>query len=375
MRRTWRRSLLLAAVVFSTAVGVGLGSIADAYDGKVLLQCLPNNSQRAAVDPLEFYGVTPSPHEHTPAGALAFNSRSTVREMLAAGTSCYLHADHSMAWVPTPLTPRGTPATIGSFDYYYFNAGYRIRRAPPDGLRFIAGKPHCAGQFCPAIYECRTVRGTLFTAHTIPSRQDGCDTSHHEGYEMLVYSSGQCWDGRSLGMGMGSSSPPANVTTARPCRGQVIPGLILALTVGPNGLGGYLSSDIMAGTSRSSPGSTGHFDYVFGWKHSPHSNPLMAVIKQCLDVTSYTTAQESCVETEPGGGGETIYRLSPRTGGAELSKCVTGPACATGYPRVLRASGSAGYVRGRSLLAVSMKAVEGSLFRNARDGGTLLDGF
>jgi hypothetical protein len=192
---------------------------------------------------------------------------------------------------------------------------------------------------------------------------------------MFVYSSGQCWDGRSLGMGMGASSPPANITTARPCRGQVIPGLILALTVGPNGLGGYLSSDIMAGTSRSSPGSTGHFDYVFGWKNGPHSNPLMAVIKQCLDVNGYTTAQASCVETQPGTGGETIYRLSARTGGAELSKCVTGPACAAGYPQLRRTPGSSGSVRGRTLLAVSMKAVDGSLLRNARDGGTLLDGF
>ena len=331
MSKAWR-CLLVTALVPWAAFGIGFCSNAHAYTGKVLLQCLPNNSQRAAVDPLEFYGVSTTSHEHTPAGALAFNSRSTLREMLAARTSCYLHADHSLAWVPTPLTAHGKPATIYSFDYYYFTAGYRIRRAPPDGLRFLAGNPHCAGQFCPAIYTCRTVQGLIRVAHTIPTRRDGCDTSHDAGYEMLVYSPGQCWDGRSLGAGMGASTPPANITTAHPCRGEAIPGLILALSVGANGLGGYLSSDIPAGTTRTSPGSTGHFDYVFGWEHGRRSNPLMAVIKQCLDVTGYTAAQASCVEVQRGGGGATIYRLSARTGGPEYSKCVTGPACTAAHP-------------------------------------------
>jgi Domain of unknown function (DUF1996) len=319
----------MGAAITAIALSVcalGLSATAAGYTGKVLLQCHANNSQRAQVDPLEFYGVVPSPHEHTPAGALAFSSRSTVAQMLRAPTSCYLKDDHSMAWVPTPLTPRGTPATIYSFDYYYFNAGYDITRAPPDGLRFLAGSPQCTGDGCPAIYVCRTLKGSLRAAHTIPPRHDGCDTSRDAGYDMFVYSPGQCWTGTSLGLGMGTSNPPATTTTARPCRGHAIPGLILALSVGANGLGGYLSSDVMAGTTTTSPGSTGHFDYVFGWEHPHGTNPLMRVISRCLDVTGYSTAQASCTEVQKGAGGETIYPLS-RTDAPEYSMCVVGPAC------------------------------------------------
>jgi hypothetical protein len=318
----------------TAALAVALSASARADAGKVLFHCPANDSQRAAVDPLEYYGVVPSPHEHTPAGALAFSSISTVAQMLAAPTSCELRADHSMVWIPTPLTPSGRPAAIESFDYYYYNDGYRIRRAPPDGLRFMAGDPHCTGQYCPAIYICRTTRGPLRSAHTIPTRSDGCDTRGGGGYEMVVYSMGQCWDGVSLGQGMGASTPAANITMSRPCRGQAIPGIILAVTVGADGIGGYLSSDIRAGTTKTSPGSTGHFDYVFGWKHTARSNPLMAVINQCLDVTGYTTSQVSCTEVDGAGGASTVYRLSARTGDPLYDRCVTGPLCTDAHMRV-----------------------------------------
>jgi len=182
----------------------------------VLIHCAPNLSERASVDPLESYGIKPSPHNHTPAGAMAFNATTTVRQMLAANTSCTLRADHSMLWIPTPLRSNGLPANVTGLDYYLINSGYRITTPPPDGLRFIAGDPHCTGQLCPAIYICRQWDGKILSLHTIPTRNDGCDTANGQGYGMTVYSPGQCWDDKSLGMGMGGSSPPRTSRASTP---------------------------------------------------------------------------------------------------------------------------------------------------------------
>lgn len=310
------KPLLVAAVAVLLLV---LPARAGADAGTLLIHCQANLSQRAPVDPLEFYGTRPSPHNHTPAGAMAFSSTSSVREMIAAPTSCEPPTDHSMLWVPTPLQRNGKPARISAFDYYLINSGYRVGKPPPDGLRFMAGDPHCTGQLCPAIYLCQQWNRQILSKHTIPTRSDGCDTAGRQGYDMLVYSPGQCWDGKSLGMGMGASSAAAAITGAKPCRGLVIPRIVMSLSVGANGLGGYLSSDIRAGTTRSSPGSTGHFDYVLGWKRTV----LAAIIRRCLNTTRFKPGQASCDElTETAG--TSIYQISS---GYKLGNCVAGPSC------------------------------------------------
>ena len=332
MRRVFILSVCLALLGVASGAGAfghtNSPARAFAYIGKVLVHCKPNLFQRAAVDPLEDYGISPTPHMHTPAGAKAFGSRSTVAKMMAAPTSCASHADHSMIWVPTPMTAGGRPARIISFGYYLINTGHDVRRAPPDGLRFLAGDPHCTGQFCPAIYLCLNRHGTVLAKHTIPTRADGCDTSDGHGYEMAIFSAGQCWDGRSLGEGMGGSSPPAHITSARHCRGAVIPQILLAVSVGADGLGGYLSSDVVAGTTKSSPGSTGHFDFVFGWENgAADGRPLSAIVRGCLDAMGFTVGEVSCVQL-PGPGGASIYMEDPRTEEPVRNECVTGPLCA-----------------------------------------------
>ena len=307
---------LVAAVAVLVLV---LPTSAAANVGTLLIHCQANLSQRASVDPLEFYGTKPSPHNHTPAGAMAFSSTSTVRKMIAAPTSCEPSTDHSMLWVPTPLQPDGKPARISAFDYYLINSGYRVGKPPPDGLRFMAGDPHCTGQLCPVIYLCQQWNRQILSKHTIPTPSDGCDTAGGQGYDMLVYSPGQCWDGKSLGMGMGASSPAAAITGAKPCRGVVIPRIAMSLNVGADGLGGYLSSDIRAGTTKSSPGSTGHFDYVLGWKRSV----LTAIIKHCLNTTRFKPGQASCDELT-NSSGTSIYQVGS---GYKLTNCVAGPSC------------------------------------------------
>lgn len=310
----------LALGLGQTAAG-GMSAHGAGYGGTLLIHCRSNLSERAAVDPLEFYGIKSSPHNHTPGGAMAFSSTSTVREMMSARTSCEQRADHSMLWVPTPLRPDGKPATITTFDYYLINFGYHIGKAPPDGLRFVTGNPHCTGDLCPPMFICKEWNGSILSKHTIPSRSDGCDTSDGQGYGMAIYSPGQCWDGKSLGPGMGTSDPVANITTARPCHGRVIPGILLGLGVGADGLGGYLASDIMAGTTRTSPGSTGHFDYVFGWKRPA----LTAIIRYCLNRPRFKPGQATCSEVASSKG-STVYEVASGST-YRFTRCVTGPAC------------------------------------------------
>jgi hypothetical protein len=326
------KPLLLLTIVAALTLGLAAHAAADV--GTLQIHCRANISERAAVDPLEFYGVKPSPHNHTPAGAMAFSSTSTVRQMMAAPTNCDERADHSMLWVPTPLRPDGKPATITTFDYYLVNLGYQVGKAPPDGLRFVAGDPHCTGHLCSVIYMCRQSNGRILSQHTIPSRVDGCDTSHGHGYGMVLYSAGQCWDGKSLGPGMGSSGPAANITAARPCHGRVIPRILLGLDVGADGLGGYLSSDMHAGTTKTSPGSTAHFDYVFGWNRSA----LTAIIRHCLNTARFSPGQASCAEVTSREG-STVYEVAS---GFRLGQCVTGPSCRTERRALRRRSQRAG---------------------------------
>jgi hypothetical protein len=291
--------------------------------GKLLILCRPNLHQRATVDPLEHYGEPRTMHNHTPAGAMAFKSRSTVAQMLAAPTSCTPSADHSMLWIPTPLQRNGKPATIRFIGYYMINSGYRIRRLPPDGLRFVAGDPMCKGNDCPAIYGCPKRHGGLLAQHMIPTARDGCDTRGGQGYVMTIYSAGQCWNRASLGEGMGGSGQPATITKGAPCHGQVIPTIQLVVNVGANGIGGHLSSDVPAGTAKSSPGSTGHFDYVFGWKNDAQGDPLGAVIKRCLDATAFPIGEVSCKDIRNPGGSSTIYETNASTEAPEFARPVT----------------------------------------------------
>lgn len=346
---------LVAAVAVLLLV---LPASAGADVGTVLIHCQANLSQRASVDPLEFYDTKPSPHNHTPAGAMAFSSTSTVREMMAAPTSCEPATDHSMLWVPTPLQRDSKPARISAFDYYLINSGYRVGQPPPDGLRFMAGDPHCTGQLCPAIYICQQWNGQILSKHTIPTRSDGCDTAGGQGYDMLVYSPGQCWDRKSLGMGMGASSPAADITGGKPCRGLVIPRIVMSLNVGADGLGGYLASDIRAGTTKSSPGSTGHFDYVLGWKRSV----LTAIIKHCLNTTRFKPGQASCDELT-NTAGTSIYQISS---GYKLSNCVAGPSCRLSKSSVPGTAAAEAARRGRTALRIAEVESRGALVSAGR---------
>lgn len=318
-------AVFVASVLLGLVVSPGEGR---GDDGRIRVHCRANLSQQARVDPLESFGMVPSMHLHTPAGALAFSARATVRKMMRAPTSCTAKADHSMLWVPTPMTRDGMPARIDAFDYYLGNHGYHIRKPPPDGLRFIAGNPKCRGDYCPAIYICHTLSGSVLSLHTIPTLDSGCDTRQGAGYEMVIYSPGQCWRGGVLGEGMGAFTGPADITTDRHCHGQIVPFIELAVDVESDGIGGYLSSDLIAGTSRTSPGSTGHFDFVFGWRR----RAMRSVIQWCLDRVALPPSAATCEEVQNRARVSSIYTLPSPDRLLHHPICVTGPACVLSSP-------------------------------------------
>lgn len=303
-------TLAVLAVILLTA------AVSQAYVGKVEIHCRANVSEQAAVDPITGYGASPTAHLHTPAGAQAFSAFSTLPGMMQSSTSCDVASDHSMFWFPTPLTRDGTPATIRSADYYLVNLNRTLTAEPPNGLRFIGGNPNCTGQFCGSL-EYRCLSGG-YLAHTIPPA-GACGSS---GYEMLIVGAAQCWNGLDYGPGLGGADGPVgaqeNFSNAYPCNGYMVPRIQLTVRIGNDGVGGYVSSDVPKGVQTTSPGSTAHFDYVFGWAlNSSNQSSIGAIIGDCLDVTGYTANQLSCIDH-----GGTIYKAN-HDGLPDLSQPVT----------------------------------------------------
>lgn len=283
--------VLTLAVLAHPTSHARLASSGTGHIGKVLLHCKPNANQQ--VDPIVKYSADDpnyqSAHLHTPIGADSFSASETPDQMLGADTSCLIPSDHDGLWFPTPLTPDGTPATLGLVGYYLVNHGYDITEEPPNGLRFIAGDSSYSGRFGHVGYICMANRRT---SHTIPTVDDCPPGPNGEGYEMLIQSQGQCWypaDG--LGEGMGSDSGPANITNdpqdeCLAAGGQAIPQVLLAIGVHEDGIGGRLSSDPV---DTPYPGSTGHFDFVFAFTPAadgnPADDPIALIDQQCLNDT------------------------------------------------------------------------------------------
>jgi hypothetical protein len=307
----------LFATVAVVAAMLFVPTVTQAYVGKVEIHCRANLSQQAAVDPITAFGVSPSKHLHTPAGAASFSAFSTLPGMMRSSTSCDVRSDHSMFWFPTPLRRDGTPATIRAADYYLVNLNRTLTAEPPNGLRFIGGNPDCTGQFCGSL-EYRCLSGGGYLAHTIPPA-GACGSS---GYEMYISGAAQCWNGLDYGPGLGGTDGPAgakaNFVSTYPCNGYVVPRVDLAVRVGNDGVGGYVSSDVPKGVQTTSPGSTAHFDYVFGWAlNSSNQSSIGSIIGDCLDVTGYTAFQLSCIDH-----GGTIYKAK-HDGLPDLSRPVT----------------------------------------------------
>ena len=297
------RAVLAAMVALLVAAGC-----AQADVGKVLIHCAPSPVQQQA-DPIVDFAQAPSAHLHTSAGADAFGPTMTLPNVINATTSCQEQSDHSELWFPTPLKADGTSASVGHVAYYLINSGYVLSGDVPNGLRLIGGSSSCNTRFCAGIFSCPG-----YTGHTIPP----AGFCNGGGYEETVFGPGQCWTGLDYGLGLGGTDSAAAFTGDNPCAGYVLPRIEFVVDVGSDGVGGYLSSDIPAGTTVSAPGSTAHFDYVYGWLLNTDGIPALGqLIGRCLNVTGFTEGQASCSENGKGS----IFTVLP--GDYHLQQFVT----------------------------------------------------
>lgn len=320
---------MLAALI--ALGGAGDAAPSQAQDtGKMLIHCQAITSQSANVDPIKDYGVSPSPHNHTPAGAQAFSAFTTLPAMMSAATSCNTQSDHSEIWLPTAYNPDGTVAPYLAIDYYLGNLGYDIQADTPNGLREIGGNPDCNNLYCnsSSVFDCYEPDGVYYVSHHIPAA-GVCDPNHDIGF--LVNQNAQCWDGVNYGAGMGGTGSAATFgaagTTLAPdggktcANGYPIPFIDVGGDLPPSVAGGYVSSDIALGTQTSCGGCSLHFDYVFGWANDPSDqiSSLAKIIANCLDVPdtlnagTYTQGQASCQEVKQADGSFVVDQ-QPATG-------------------------------------------------------------
>ena len=303
-----------------------LAGDAHAYVGKVLFHCTAvGNTQ---VDPMAQFGAVPSAHLHTSAGASfdglgnpIFTATTSPLAPIAAltQTSCTQFgegtlSDHDLIWIPTPFNQDGTPSNVTGVAYYLMNNGYQVER-PPNGLHFVAGNHSYVGAYGSGEYQC-----SGYLSHTIPQPSTGCT-----GYQESIFGQPQCWL-PYLGEGMGDASPTSaqfsgvDSTTCLADGGVQIPEVELVITVQCDSTGcGYLSSDVNAGSQNAYPGSTAHFDFVFGFTPNSSGQDALGLIDSgCLNVTGYTIGQVSCTIYK-----ETVYQAINPNGYANLNDPIT----------------------------------------------------
>lgn len=318
-----RRAIFLAVFV-TVAIGAGVVAVSSSSNpalttNEVIISCgvLPNQQ----VDPILKYNGGQSAHLHTPSGAAVFtdpvtgnptsvfSDSTTVAEMQSAtSTSCLVASDHTEFWFPTFMTAAGAVASIKSQSYFLTNQDFNIPTSVPLGLRFIAGDSACNNTACDGnvIYQCA---GSQATLHTIPT---SCPAGN--GFNESIYSQIFCWDGQSLGAGMGDSTPP-NIIGTNLVRGtdgvcpdgfSAVPGVGWTIHVGQDGVGGFLSSDVpINNTAPGKSGTTGHLDFAFG------QGALAQIITSCLDLADPGTGGtlQTCTQKPNGDGTDSLYAL------------------------------------------------------------------
>jgi hypothetical protein len=328
-RQIIHRLLLLTL----TALLALAASASAAYDGKVQFFCPPGGMVQA--DPLAGFGVSPSPHMHTVAGAAGvFSAKTTLAQLTETNgdpsqTTCDLGSDHSLIWMPTPYRADGTPATIITMSYYLINSvGFTVDPAQiplyNPGLRFLAGAPDCTSRACvakPGGFTCEDVSPhTHFVTVPTPAQ---CPPGGPNNIEEDVYSAGQCWNpGPGLGEGFGGSGGPAafSLPASAPCPGgdATVPREIFVLHLQayhggqPDFAGGYLSSDFVPSEGldqrTTCPGCTAHADYAFDFA----GNALSLIVQDCFGRQNWPQQALTCGES-PIAKPSTIFQEDPAT--------------------------------------------------------------
>jgi hypothetical protein len=191
----------LVAIGMTVVTGLVAGTGAASRPGATSVRALQGVnfvsscrfSHRLMDDPIVFPRRPGASHDHTFVGNTTTNAFSTLRSLLAGGTTCRRAGETAAYWVPTLLVngqavePRG--ATI-----YYRRRTLDSLRTFPRGLRMIAGDSHAAApqNLRVTFWNCGAMGGVPPSAD-VPTCPDGRATSLR-----LHVNFPNCWDGRSL---------------------------------------------------------------------------------------------------------------------------------------------------------------------------------
>ena len=138
--RTRRNLRVVAALALAGAIAVTTPASAEPR-GVFVAHCTYSHS--LPDDPIVHPGMPGGSHLHDFFGNTTTDAASTIRDMLAARTTCSLSSDTAGYWFPAAsLGPTALVPTFAKV-YYFGVARGRVEALPP-GLRIVAGNPEAS---------------------------------------------------------------------------------------------------------------------------------------------------------------------------------------------------------------------------------------
>jgi Domain of unknown function (DUF1996)/RTX calcium-binding nonapeptide repeat (4 copies) len=338
-------SLLACAALVVIGMLPGPFARASTTSGVFSVHCA--FSHRAPDDPIVHPGHAGGAHSHDFFGNRSTHAGSTYASMVEASTTCQLPEDTSAYWVPSLLTPSGTPAPVRDVFAYYRNLPVYggPPTAYPEDFRMIAGHPTVNTGTKMLGWSCNDRDPYLATP-------PDCGTNRLKLH--LLFPS--CWDGVNI------DSPNHRSHVAYPAGRYCpethpvkVPRMSLHITYGvSDGRGYQLSSDAENGTSN---GQSAHGDFWNTWDQSALEELVARCLepgKSCLKITSMSStgggSGGSGGTSDPGGndgdGSRAACQQTPLTlrgtaGSDDLSGTVRADVAATFKGRdVVRSKGS-----------------------------------
>ncbi|GIF15289.1 DUF1996 domain-containing protein [Actinoplanes teichomyceticus] len=226
-------------------------------------------SGEAPDDPIVFPNLPGASHQHTFFGPKVTAS-STVKDLLAASTTCNAPGDNSAYWAPTLLL-NGKPVKMKSFRAYY---GAKIKDSAtvkpfPPGLVMVQGDPKrqvATPKGAPAQFWCA---GSAEIGRSADGNWPRCAPGGNLIYQLTFQ---DCWDGKHIDSPDHKSHMGPAVDGV--CKGDypvAIPSVSLMLGYDSLGGDGLSLSSGMA--------SSIHGDFMNAWDQAK----LGALVKVCIN--------------------------------------------------------------------------------------------
>ncbi|MGZ8983194.1 MAG: DUF1996 domain-containing protein [Methylotenera sp.] len=237
------------------------------------------------IDPIVFPGQQGRSHHHTFWGNTQVNENSTPESLVASGNSTCEGGlmNRSGYWMPSMIdTATNAPLRPIGFMAYYKTGNMNVVKAPPKGLRMIAGSPTATSdQGGHHDFTCGHPKGLP----NIPGAGDSYCTKGSSMVMSVIFP--QCWDGKNLDSPnhkdhmsyTGSGGCPATHPVQIP---EISFHARYAITTDAGTSKWRLASD---NYPTSSPGGySAHADWMNGWTNDPVSGRTFPEIftQHCL---------------------------------------------------------------------------------------------